>query len=170
MRRPARRLLLAGAVALLAMLVLLQLRHERAQQPGPLLALDPAAITRITVQVSGGPLRRFVRRDGAWWMLAPQQGRADAAHLASLAAIAAAPVARWLPAGGFDPRKLGLDPPAATLTLDGTRLAFGTLDALQPLRYIEVDGRIALVPDRFAPFLSMAPQLELAAPAPAASH
>ena len=170
MRRPFRRLLLAGVVALLAALVLLQLRHQRALQPGPLLTLDPAAVTHITVQVSGGPLRRFVRRDGIWWMLAPQQGRANAAHLADLAAIAAAPVARWLPAGTFDPRKLGLDPPAATLTLDDTRLAFGTLDALQPLRYIEVDGRVALVPDRFAPFLSMAPQMELAAPAPAAPH
>ncbi|GAP64797.1 hypothetical protein MBSD_n0079 [Mizugakiibacter sediminis] len=160
-----RRLALAAGVAALLAAAAWQLRQERTASPDTLLALDPAAVTRVEVQMAGGPPRRFERRDGHWWMTAPQAGRADDAHLADLAAIAAAPALQWRPLSDFAPAKIGLAPPAATLTLDGETLRFGTLAPFARARYVQVGARIALVPDRYTPYLAVDPQRELAAPA-----
>lgn len=169
MRRVAlRRLALAAGVALLLAATAWQLRRERADDPGTLLALDPAAVTRVEVQVAGGQLRRFERRDGHWWMTAPQRGRADDTHLADLAAIAAAPALQWRPLADFDPAKIGLAPPAATLALNGEMLAFGALAPFERVRYVQAGTRVALVADRYTPYLAADPQRELAAPTPAA--
>ncbi len=63
------------------------------------------------------------------------------------------------------PTKLGLEPPVATLEVDGTVLKFGTTDAIHNDRYVEVGGTIALVPDRFSALLFATPEGEVAAPA-----
>ncbi len=63
------------------------------------------------------------------------------------------------------PTKLGLDPPIATLEVDGAVLKFGTTDAIRNDRYVEFGGTIALVPDRFSALLFATPEGEVAAPA-----
>jgi hypothetical protein len=68
----------------------------------------------------------------------------------------------------LDARKLGLDPPWATLQLDDTILKFGTTDAILGDRYVMLGDTIALVPDRFSALLFDKPESELAK-APAAA-
>ena len=89
----------------------------------------------------------------------------QAAHdeaVARLAAIVRAPVRYRRPASEVDPAKLGLDPAVATLEVDGVVLKFGTTDAIRNDRYVEFNGTIALVPDRFSALLFATPESETA--------
>jgi hypothetical protein len=97
-------------------------------------------------------------------MREPKAQPANDRAVARLAAIARAPVRYRRPAAGLDPKKLGLEPPVATLDADGTLLKFGTTDAIRNDRYVEAGGTIALVPDRFSALLFASPEAELAEP------
>jgi hypothetical protein len=155
---------LAAAAAALGALVLAELRRERGLAPEPLTAIDPTAVRSLVVACNGCTTRRFEKEDGRWQMRAPRTGAADAAVVDRLAAIARAPVRLRHAAGELDPARVGLDPPQATLQLDGTLLKFGTTDAINGDRYVEAGGSIALVPDRFSALLFAAPENGLAAP------
>jgi hypothetical protein len=150
MRRAARQraLVLTLALALLA-LAAWQYRHDRHAAPGTLLALDPAAVSVVTLTLPGLPPERYRRHDGHWWHADGR--RADDGRLQDLAAIAAAPVVSWRAASEFEPAKIGLAPPLARLELDGHALDFGTTAVTGPLRYVRAGQRIALVPMRYTP-------------------
>jgi hypothetical protein len=150
MRRAARQrgIILGIAVALLA-LAAVQYLHDRRAAPGTLLALDPAAVTSVTLALPGRAPEGFRRRDGHWWQANGR--RADDGRLQELVEIAQAPVIGWRPATDFEPAKIGLAPPLARLELDGLALDFGTTAVTGPLRYVRVGGRIALVPLRYTP-------------------
>lgn len=165
MKRRSRTLaFLLATAALLGAAVFAELRREQAQAFEPLTTLDPAAVRSLTVACNACKTRRFDKVDGHWQMREPfAQAAADAA-VDKLAAIARAPVRLRHAVGELEAGKLGLDPPQATLTLDGTTLKFGTTDAIHGDRYVEVDGGIALVPDRFSALLFAAPENETAAP------
>jgi hypothetical protein len=160
MKRAARtRLaLIAGAAALLA-LALWQRRQDADAAPGTLLALDPAAVTQVTLQLGAAPAARYVRR-GAHWQRADGQ-RVDDRYLATLTAAAGAPVLQWRAAGDFDAAKIGLAPPKAVLTLDGQRLAFGATSATGPQCYVQAGTRVALVSLRYLPQAPAAAHLDL---------
>ena len=61
----------------------------------------------------------------------------------------------------LDPIKVGLAPPLMTLELDALAFEVGMADALRGDRYVRVGGRIAMVPDRFSPFLLATAESEL---------
>lgn len=140
-----RRLLLTAVVVLLVAVTGWQWRHDRARAPGTLTDLAPQAVTHITVTVPGKPPRRYVRRQAHWWRAGSPPRRVDDALMVHLAAVAAAPALQWHPAGHFDPALIGLRPPQMVLVLDGRRLAFGTMAATGPMRYVQVGRRIALI-------------------------
>lgn len=160
MRHAARQrvLMLLGVAALLA-LALWQWRRDARDAPGSLLALDPAAISQVTLQLGDAPTVDYSRRDGRWWRA--DGARADDRYLATLAAAAAAPVLQWRPAGEFDAAKIGLAPPRAVLTLDGQRLAFGATSATGPQCYVQAGTRVALVSLRYLPQAPTAEHVEL---------
>jgi hypothetical protein len=150
MRRAARqRWILPGIALVLLALAAVQYLHDRRQAPGTLLDLDPAAITSVTLTLSGQPPERYRRHDGHWWQ--PDGQRADDGRLQELTEIAQAPVISWRPAADFDAAKIGLAPPVARLTLDDEAVDFGTTAVTGPLRYVRVGARIALVPLRYTP-------------------
>jgi hypothetical protein len=150
MRRAARqRWLVLGIAAALLALAALQYRHDRDRAPGTLLGIEPASVTAVTLELRGRPAEHYRKHDGHWW---DDDGRrADDGRLDELAGIAAAPVAGWRPASGFDPAKIGLEPPLVRLQLDGHALDFGTTAVTGPLRYVRAGERIALVPLRYTP-------------------
>lgn len=167
MRRRTRTQLILFAVAVaLGAIVYVQLRHEDTLAPAPLTAIDPAAVRAVAVACDGCTTRRFEKVGARWRMLEPYAREADAAAVAKLVAIAGTPVRFRRVASELDPKKLGLDPPLATLVLDGTTLKFGTTDAIHGDRYVEVAGAVALVPDRFSARLFAAPENEVAASSP----
>jgi hypothetical protein len=150
MRRAARQRWTVACIALVLLaLAAVQYLHDRRQAPGTLLDRDPAAITSVTLSLSGQPPERYRRHDGHWWRADGQ--RADDGRLQELTEIAQAPVISWRPASQFDAAKIGLAPPVAQLTLDDRAVDFGTTAVTGPLRYVRVGARIALVPLRYTP-------------------
>ncbi|MGN2253982.1 hypothetical protein ACFWZ4_11430 [Frateuria sp. GZRe12] len=150
MRRRARqRWVMLGIALALVALAAMQYLHDQREAPGTLLALEPAAITSMTLALPGQPTESYRRRDGQWWQADAQ--RADEGRLQELTEIAQAPVVSWRPDTDFDAAKIGLAPPVVQLTLNGQRLDFGTTAVTGPLRYVRAGHRIALVPLRYTP-------------------
>jgi len=161
-RRTRTNLFLLAMVALLGVAVYAEMRRERALQRDPLTAMDPERIRSLAVTCQGCTARRFEKVDGHWMMREPNEQPANDDAVARLAAIVRAPVRYRRPADELDATKLGLEPPVATLTVDGTVLKFGSTDAIHNDRYVEADGTIALVPDRFSVLLFASPESETA--------
>ena len=153
---------------LLGAVVYAELRRERMLGIDPLTQMEPAAIRTLAVTCNACQPRRFEKVGAHWRMLEPFAQAADDAAVDRLAAIARAPVRFRHARGDLEANKLGLDPAHATLELNGTILKFGTTDAIHGDRYVEIDGAIALVPDRFSARLFETPESELANP-PAAT-
>ena len=147
--------MLAAVVALLAIVLWLGARDQRAA-PLTLTDLDPDSITRIELTISQQPAQVFEKSGGHWWRVSPSRTRGNDEHLQRLAKLALTPVARWAKADAFDPAKIGLSQPAATLVLDGVRLRYGALSALDNLRYVAVGDRVALVPQQDSPEITLA--------------
>jgi hypothetical protein len=163
-RRTRTNLFLLATVALLGAAAFAELRRESAGANDPLTTIDPGTIRSLAIACQSCTARRFEKVDGHWLMREPKAQPANDAAVARLAAIVRAPVRYRRPAAGLDAAKLGLDPPVATLDVDGTVLKFGTTDAIRNDRYVEVGETIALVPDRFSALLFASPESETAAP------
>ena len=166
MRRHSRmNLFLLVMVVLLGAAAFAELRRERAIARDPLTMIDPTMIRSLAVSCQGCTARRYEKTGGHWFLREPESKPANDEAVARLAAIVQAPVRYRRPASEVDPTKLGLDPPIATLEVDGAVLKFGTTDAIRNDRYVEFGGTIALVPDRFSALLFATPEGEVAAPA-----
>jgi hypothetical protein len=164
-RRTRTNLFLALMVGLLGAGVYAELRRENAIATEPVTPIDPAHVRDIRITCRDCSPRHFGKVDGHWRMLEPFAEAADDARIERIAAIARAPVRFRHAAGELDAKRLGLDPPWATLQLDDTVMTFGTTDAIHGDRYVRVGDTIALVPDRFSALLFTKPESELAKPA-----
>jgi hypothetical protein len=144
------RIMVAAAVVLLLAAVGWQWHADEADaREHTLTLLDPDTATQMALTLKGLPDQRFERRDGRWVNLdtaATDEGRAE-----ELVSLAVTPVTDWKPAADFDPAKVGLAPPIAVLTIDGTRIEFGEMTALGKQRYARVGQRIAFVPAQALP-------------------
>ncbi|HET6906830.1 MAG TPA: hypothetical protein VFH52_07770 [Rhodanobacteraceae bacterium] len=157
MKRATRhRLILVGTVVTLVAVVLWLGARDQREAPLTLTDLDPASITRIELTIAQQPVQIFEKSGGHWWRIAPTRMRGNDEHLQRLAKLALSPVARWAKADAFDPAKVGLAQPAATLVLDGVQLRYGALSALDNLRYVGVGDRVALVPQQDSPEITLA--------------
>jgi hypothetical protein len=151
MKRAARRqLCFLAAVLVLLAAAWWQLRDDRMSAPGTLLTLDPNAITRVDLKIGQAPAEHYVKRDGHWWY-ADQTAPADDLRLDELVRIASAPVQNWQHADSYDPAKIGLSPPQATLDLDGQTLLFGGMTAIGQRGYVQVGQRVGIVSLRYMP-------------------
>lgn len=150
MRRAQRRLgwLLAGAAVLVA-LAAWQWHRERAA--ATLLPLDPASVTRIDITWQGQPTQHYVKRDGHWYRVESSARRIDDAYPARLAELAATPVLEWRKTSDMHLNTIGLTTPPVIVQLDGHTLAYGSLAAFGPQRFVRVGGRIAVIPASYSP-------------------
>lgn len=162
MKRATRiNLILIGIVAVLGLVTWWQVNREVAQFEPPLSALDPATVKQVRVGCLQCVARRFQRLGEHWQMREPYDLPADDAQIARLLSIAASPVRSRRAFGSLDAQKVGLDPALISLDLDQARFDIGTTDAFNGDRYVRVGDTIAMVPDRFSPFLVAAPTSEL---------
>lgn len=152
MTRANRNLVVLAVIAVgLVAAVLWVGRREYLRDPPTLTPLDPEAVTRIEIDIPAIASQAFERRSDGWWRVQPSEARADDARVQRLANLAASSVARWIPLSDVTLSKVGLDHPSATLVLDGTRLEYGGLTAIDDLRYVRVGDKIALVPRQYSP-------------------
>lgn len=138
------------AIALVAVVLWIG-RRAYFRDPPTVTPLDPGAVTKVDLDIPPVAPQVFERRAGAWWRVQPSEARADDARVQRLANLAAASVARWVPLSDITLSKVGLDHPSATLILNGTRLEYGGLTAIDDLRYVRVGDRVALVPRQYSP-------------------
>lgn len=143
--------MLAIAAIVLVAAVLWVGRREYLRDPPTLTALDPATVTRIELDIPALAPQVFERRTDGWWRVRPSEARADDARVQRLANLATSAVARWIPLSEVTLSRVGLDHPSATLVLDGTRLEYGGLTAIDDLRYVRVGDKIALMPRQYSP-------------------
>ncbi len=152
MRRSVRKRLV---LLLLAVVVLAiagwQWRRDIQEAPGALLSLQPSSITHLSLRIGKAPTENYSRHDGKWYRVDGAAVRADYGHLDELTETAAASVLRWRPASDFDPVRIGLQPPASTLTLDGHVLDFGEISVTGPQCYVRIGNRVALISIRYMP-------------------
>jgi hypothetical protein len=142
---------LAIVAAVLVAAVLWIGRRDYLRDPPAITSLDPDAVTRVELDIPLVAPQVFEKRHGGWWRVKPSEARADDARVQRLANLAATPVSRWMQASAIDLYKLGLDHPSATLLVNDVRLEYGGLTAIDELRYVKVDGKIALVPRQYSP-------------------
>ena len=162
MKRATRtNLILIGVVAALGVAVYWQVHREVARFEPPLSALDPATIGQVRVACLQCVARRFERIDGHWMMREPFDLPADDAQVARLLSIATSPVRSRRAFASLNAEKIGLDPALVSLDLDSMHFDIGTTDAFNGDSYVHVGDKIAMVPDRFSPFLIAAPASEL---------
>lgn len=152
MSRATRNLpVLALAAVVLVAAVLWVGRRDYLRDPPALTAIDPSQVTHIGLDIPPIAPQAFERRADGWWRVQPSSARADDSRVERLARLAATPVERWLPLADVTQSEVGLEHPSATLTLDGVRLEYGGLTALDELRYVRVGGKIALIPRQYSP-------------------
>jgi hypothetical protein len=150
--RANRNLAVLGAVAIvLVALVLWVGRREYLRDPPAVTPIDPDAVTKIELDIPPVAPQVFEKRHGGWWRTNPSEARADDARVQRLANLAATPVSRWMAVSGLDLAKVGLQHPSATLILNGERLEYGGLTAIDELRYVKVGNKVALVPRQYSP-------------------
>lgn len=142
---------LAIVAAVLVALVLWVGRRDYLRDPPAVTQLDPGAVASIELDIPPVPPQVFERRANGWWRVKPSAAHADDARVQRLARLAATPVSRWMATSGIDLSKVGLAHPSATLVLNGVRLEYGGLTAIDELRYVRVGDSIALVPRQYSP-------------------
>lgn len=162
MRKTTRtNLMLLIAVVVLGAAVWMQVRHEVASFEPPLSSIDPGTAQTLEVRCLQCTSRSFKRIDGQWWMQEPYALPADSQKVARLLAIAGSVVRSRRPLADFTPSRIGLDPPLMSLKVDARQFDIGQTDALNGDRYIRDGEVIAMVPDRFSPYLLATPETEL---------
>lgn len=150
-RRWLLNLTLALLLALLWGLATWELAHE--QRASRLTYLYAEQVQRITLHRGDEPRLLLVRGEQGWKMQEPWRAPADAAQIARLLAITAAPSQRTLPAAAADLAALGLLAPRWRLLLDGLELRLGDQAPPGGQRYVQVGDLIHLIEDRFQPQL-----------------
>lgn len=146
MKRKRLNLILAAVAVALVAAVYFSQKKPPPKGP-PLTALKADQIDRIVLHHPGQPDIVLQKNAGAWALTAPVQVAADSYQVNSLLDIASEEAKT-----SFDPKTvkladLGLDPPGMSLSLNDVKIDFGGVEPLNFKRYVEVQGKIALIDD-----------------------
>ena len=155
-------LILLGLVVLLGLAAWWQVEREVAGFEPPLSALDVATIRRMSRSAAcnaGAACSSATARTGR--CANPTHCRPTMPWSQGCFRSPDSPVRRRHALDAFEAAKVGLAPPLMSLDLDDEHFDIGLTDALGGDRYVRTGDRIAMVPDRFSPFLVAAPESEL---------
>lgn len=142
-------LLIAGVMTLAVWLVLDSREASTPLLPG----VQPGDVDRVLIQRPNTENVQLRRRDGQWWLEAPSDVSANDFHIRQLLNVARAHPQADYALADVEPQRLGLDPPRVRLQLDESVILFGDTDAVDGLRYVQVDDRVLLIADRIMPLL-----------------
>jgi len=143
-------LTLAGVAVGLGLLAYFRPGLEPPPAEPAVTALQPAQVRQIEVTRLQRPALTFTRREHGWLLAGEPPLPAGEFQIKALLGILEAQSYRHYPAATLDLQKLGLDPPQATIQLDGTTtLGIGATDPLDNLRYVLHGTTVYLVEDRY---------------------
>ena len=147
---------LLGLAGGLAALALIEPGLEPPPAIPPLLELTAERIEHIAVERSGQERLAFERRDGHWWMIAPERGLANPVLIRPIPRLAEAHCAPSYAVAQLDLPRLRLDPPRLRLWLNGREIHFGDTAPTDGQRYLRIGETVHLCPDRWYPLLTSA--------------
>lgn len=145
----ARACLNLGLVVLLAGLALVIWLRPGQQSPeeAHLTALDPVAITRITIRRAGHRAIVIERRNGQWWLSSPAKMPANDVRVNSLLNLALKTSDTKYKANELNLARYGLAEPQVVVTLNDQEVAFGNINPVSYRRYVLVEDTVYLISD-----------------------
>ena len=141
-------LALLALAAVLALLILFSPDSDPQQEVTPLTRQSPEEVRKITVSNRHGGFT-LERRGGDWRMTAPHAAEANAERIANLLEILSTPSYQRIPLSEVDLAEFGLQPPAASIRIDGLTLELGEIHPFNQRRYLRIGDRLHLIKDRF---------------------
>lgn len=149
MSRGARiNLTLLTLAAVLALLIRLSPDSDPQQEITPLTRQSPEEVNKITVSNRHGSFT-LERRGSDWKMTAPHATKANAEKIADLLEILSTISYQQFPLSEVDLAEFGLQPPAASIRIDGLTLELGDIHPYNQRRYLRIDDTLHLIRDRF---------------------
>jgi hypothetical protein len=149
-------LVLLLAVFGLALLAWLTPGVKPGETPQPIVRkLAPTQIERISVERLGREPLAFLKRDGHWFLRAGNRELPAAEfQISALLRLLEASSTRRYPAASLDLASLGLEPPQARVTMNDSDFRFGTAEALNNRRYVQVGDDVYLIDDQYQHLLN----------------
>jgi hypothetical protein len=138
-----------GLAVLLIGLALLAWKRPGNPQPEEhrLTSLEPDAITRIRVERPERPAIEFRRRGGKWWLASPIELPANEVRVSNLLELASKTSDSVYTASELDLKQYGLAAPKVRVRLNDQTIAFGNINPLNYLRYVQVGDVVSLISD-----------------------
>lgn len=147
-QRLAINLALAGAIIVLALVVILEPGKEATPDLPKITALNPEHVMRITVERAGRDTLVFEKQaDASWRMTQPLILRANDFRVSALARAAQTGSHAHFPQTGRDLKQFELDAPKIKLTLNDQIIEFGGVNPLDNRRYVRVADTVHLIGD-----------------------
>jgi hypothetical protein len=134
-------------------------------QPKPQRLLEAISVLSVSIERQA-TTERYQRDRCGWIGLDAPIRRGQSAVLDRIAALATAPTLRKIDSVS-DRAAIGLESPLVVVRLNDQRVAIGGVDPINGWRYVEHEGRVALIEDRYADLASVtlvAPTLALDCP------
>ncbi len=158
----ARALLNLGLAALGLALVLVVIYRpglEPEAVPQPIItSLSPDAVVSITVTRESREQLTFTRHDKRWYVFTgTHELPAAEFQINALLRVLETTADTRYPAESLDLAQFGLEPPQATVTFNEQEFRFGTTEALQRRRYLQLADSVYLVADKYQHLVSAEP-------------
>jgi len=153
----SKRWLVNGLLALVIGVSLLLGYRDRVQSgsevTNPITSLMPADVMSVTIQLED---KRIVlgRLADQWLFISPLQWPANNITLQRILGISVSEAEASMAATGIDLSALGLQDPMVILSLNDTRIVFGTTNNISDRRYLMIGTTIYLLADIHLPFIS----------------
>ena len=148
-------LLNLGLLAAIALLLLLLPSEEKQPTTETTLAgFLPADIQTIRIMRAGKADILFEKPAGVWRMVVPYAVNADPALIRNLLSIRSLRVHLQTDSSTIQLADFALQEPAVSLTLNQTRIDFGTVQPVGNLRYLLLDDKLMLVDDNMQELLN----------------
>jgi hypothetical protein len=140
--------LLVVAVGLAAFIVT---KTDKLEQPDlePLSHENPRSVSHIRLELGSAGSIELRRTDGVWHLIEPLRISANEFRINGLVRVLEAPVHARIDADAQQLARFGLASPQARIVLDGKEVLFGDTEPISGRRYLQFDGKVALVDDNF---------------------
>jgi len=151
----SKRWLINGLLALvIGVSLLLGYRDQSGSEArNPITSLKPADVMSVTIQL--GDEHIVLRRSADQWLIeSPVQWPARSITIERILGITVSESEASIAATGIDLSALGLQDPKVTLSLNDTRIFFGTTNNIDNRRYLMIGTTIYLLADIHQPFLT----------------
>ena len=141
---------LALALAVLVIIVTYESGNNINEDTSLLTQLTPADIQKIVIQQINQPSVMLSKTDSQWQMNKPYKNSANTLRITKLLALVNAKSHAQYSTTDINLKQLRLITPGLIINLNDTKLSFGTTDALNGYRYIQINNTVHLITDRYS--------------------